>query len=78
MLVFDHLNRSLPAVFDDLFKPFNKNSKVTIPGKQGDMLSIPKMKTSFYGFRSIQVKSVTKDWNNIIVTKYTPPLLKIS
>ena len=22
MLVFDHLNSSLPAIFDDLFKPF--------------------------------------------------------
>ena len=77
MLVFHHLNKSLPALFDDLFKPFNKNSIVTILDKQGEMLSIPKMKTSFYGFRSVQVKSITKDWNNIIVTKYTLPLLKI-
>ena len=23
MLVFDHLNSSLPTIFDDLFKPFN-------------------------------------------------------
>ena len=52
MLVFDHLNRSLPAVFDDLFKPFNKNSKVTIPGKQGDMLSIyPKNENLFLWFQ---------------------------
>ena len=27
-------------------------------------LNIPKMKTSFSGFRSVQVKSI-KDWNNI-------------
>ena len=24
MLVFDHLNSSLPAIFDDLFKPFKE------------------------------------------------------
>ena len=24
MIVFDHLNSSLPAIFDDLFKPFKE------------------------------------------------------
>ena len=43
-----------------------KNNIVTIPGKQGDVfvLNIPKMKTSFCGSRSVEVKSI-KDWNNI-------------
>ena len=27
MLVFDHLNSSLPAIFDDLFKPFQEHHK---------------------------------------------------
>ena len=64
MLVFDHINSSLPAIFHDLFKPFKENI-VTIPGEQGDVLNIPKIKTSFYGSRSVQVKT-TKDWNDII------------
>ena len=42
-----------------------KNNIVTIPGEQGDVLNIPKMKTSFYGSESVQIKSI-KDWNNII------------
>ena len=37
---------------------------VTIPGEQEDVFNIPKMKTSFYGSISVQVKSI-KDWNNI-------------
>ena len=40
-------------------------SIVTTPGEQEEiLLNIPKMKTSFYGSRSVQVKSI-KDWNNI-------------
>ena len=42
-----------------------KNNIVTIPGEQGDVLNIPILKTSFYGSRSVQVKSI-KHWNNII------------
>ena len=38
-------------------------------GARGDIgtyvLNIPKMKTSFYGSRSVQIKSI-KDWYNII------------
>ena len=34
-------------------------------GRRRYVLNIPEMKTSFYGFRSVQVKSI-KDWNNII------------
>ena len=34
-------------------------------GARRYVLNIQKMKTSFYGSRSIQVKSI-KDWNNII------------
>ena len=44
MPVFDHLKSSLPAIFLS-----------TIPGEQGFkyLLNIPKMKTSFDGFRSV-------------------------
>ena len=34
-------------------------------GARRYVLNIPKMKTSFYGSKSVQVKSI-KDWNNII------------
>ena len=35
MPVSDHLNRSLPAIFDDLFKPFKEqHSHITLPGEQ--------------------------------------------
>ena len=64
MFVFDHLNSSLPAIFYDLFKPFKAQHSHNIRGARRYVLSIPKMKISFYGSRSIQVKSV-KDWNNI-------------
>ena len=66
MLVFDHLNSSLPAIFDDLFKPFKEQHSHNTRGARRYVLNIPKMKTSFYGSRSVQVKSI-KDWNNIIV-----------
>ena len=36
MLAFGNLNSSLPAIFDDLFKPFKKNILKT-PGEPGDM-----------------------------------------
>ena len=64
MLVFDHLNSSLPAIFDDLFIPFKEQHSHNTRGARRYVLNIPKMKTSFYGSRLIQVKSV-KDWNNI-------------
>ena len=64
MLVFDHLNNSLPAIFDDLFIPFKEQHSHN-GEEQGDVLNIPKMKTSFYDSRSVQVKSI-KDWNNVI------------
>ena len=67
MSFFDHLNSdnilSLPVIFDDLIKPFKvQHSRTRGAMKYG--LNIPKMKTSFSGFRSVQVKSI-KDWNNI-------------
>ena len=65
MLVFDHLNSSLPALFDELFKSFKEQHSHNIRGARRYVLSIPKMKISFYGSRSAQVKSV-KDWNNVI------------
>ena len=65
MLVFDHLNSSLPAIFDDLFKPFKEQHSHNTRGARRYVLNIPKMKTSFYGSRSVQVKSI-KDWNNVI------------
>ena len=67
MPVFDHLNSdnilSLPALFDDLIKPFKVQHSCT-RGAMKYGLNIPKMKTSFSGSRSVQVKSI-KDWNNI-------------
>ena len=65
MLVFDHLNSSLPAIFDELFKPFKEQHSHNTRGARRYVLNIPKMKTSFYGSRSVHVKSI-KDWNNII------------
>ena len=64
MLVFDHLNSSLPAIFDDLFKPFKEQYSHNTRGARRYVLNIPKIKTSFYGSRSVQVKSI-KDWNHI-------------
>ena len=65
MLVFDHLNSSLPAIFDDLFMPFKEQHSQNTRGARGHVLNMPKMKNSFYGSRLVQVKSV-KDWNDII------------
>ena len=65
MLVFDHLNSSLPAIFDDLFKAFKEQHSHNTRGARRYVLNIPKMKTSSYGSRSVQVKSI-KDWNDII------------
>ena len=65
MLVFDHLNSSLPAIFDDLLIPFKEQHIHNTRGARRYVLNIPKMKTSFYGSRSVQIKSI-KDWNNII------------
>ena len=64
MLVFDHLNSSLPAIFDDLFIPFKEQHSHNTRGARRYVLNIPKMKTSFYGSESVQIKSI-KDWNNI-------------
>ena len=65
MLVFNHLNNSLPAIFDDLFKSFEKHHSHSTRRARRYVLNIPKMKTSFYGSRSVQIKSI-KDLNNII------------
>ena len=58
MLVFDHLKNSLPAIFDDLFKPFKKQHSHSTRRARRYVLNIPKMKTSFCGSRSVQVKSI--------------------
>ena len=65
MLVFDHLNSSLPAIFEDLFKPFKEQHSHITRGARRYVLNIPKMKTFFYGSRAVQDKSI-KDCNNII------------
>ena len=65
MLVFEHLNSSLPAIFDDLIRPFKEQHSRSTRGARKYILNIPKMKTSFKGSRSVQVKSI-KDWNNVI------------
>ena len=65
MLVFDHMNSSLPDIFDDLFKPSKEQHSHNTRGLRRYVLNIPKKKTSSYGSRSVQVKSI-KDWTNII------------
>ena len=65
MLVFNHMNSSLPDIFDDLFKPFIEQHSHNTRGPRRYVLNIPKKKTSSYGSRLVQVKSV-KDWTNII------------
>ena len=64
MIVFDHPNSSLPAIFDDLFKSFKEQHSHNTRGTRRYVLNIPKMKTSCSS-RSVQFKSV-KNWNNII------------
>ena len=53
MLVFNHPNSSHLAIFYDLFKPFKEQHSDNIMGAKGYVLNIPKMKTSFYGSRSV-------------------------
>ena len=62
MLVFDHLNSSLPTIFDELFKHFKEQHSHNTRAARRYVLNIPKIKTSFYGSRSAQVKSI-KDWS---------------
>ena len=72
MHVFDHLKSSLRAIFDDLFKPFKEQHSHNTRGAKRYVLNILEMKTSFYGSRLVQVKSM-KDWNNIIdKIQFTP------
>ena len=40
MLVVDHLNSSLPAIFDDLFKSFKKQHSHNTSGPRGYVLNI--------------------------------------
>ena len=47
MLVFDHLNSSLPAMFDDLFKPFKEQHRHNTSGARRYVLNIPEMKNLF-------------------------------
>ena len=42
-----------------------KNNSHNTRGARSYVLNIPKMKTSFYDSRSVQIK-LSKDWNNII------------
>ena len=72
MHVVGHLNSSLRAIFDDLFKPFKEQHSHNTRGAKRYVLNILEMKTSFYGSRLVQVKSM-KDWNNIIdKIQFTP------
>ena len=63
MLVLEYLNSSLPAIFDEPF--LEQHSHNTRGASRIYVLNIPKMKTSFYCSKSLQVKSI-KDWNIII------------
>ena len=59
MLVSDHVNStSLPAISDDLLKRFKEQHSHNTRGARRYVLNTTKMKTSFYGPRSVQVKSV--------------------
>ena len=44
MLVFDHLNSSHPAIFDDLFKAFKDQHSHNSKGATRYVLNIPKLK----------------------------------
>ena len=48
MLVFDHLNSSLPDIFGDLFIPFKEQHSRNTRGARKYVLNIPKMKTSLW------------------------------
>ena len=65
ILVFEQLNSSFPAIFDELFKPFKEQHSHNTKGARRYILKIPKIKTSVHCSSSVQVKSI-KDWNNII------------
>ena len=56
ILVFDQLNSNLPAILDELFKPFKKRHSHNTRGAKRYVLNILKMKTNFYGSRSVQGK----------------------
>ena len=58
MLVFDNRNNSLSTIFDDLFKPFKDQHSYNTRGARRYVLNIPKIKTSCYGPKSVQVKSI--------------------
>ena len=60
MSVFDHLNSSLPAIFDDLLKPFKEQCSHNTRVAGRFVLDIPKMKTSSMvpdHFRSNQLRT---------------------
>ena len=69
MLGFDYLKSSLPAIFNDLCKLFKEQQSNNTRGARKYVLNIPKMKTSSYSSRSVQVKFI-KDWNKIIDKKH--------
>ena len=58
ILIFDQLNSSFPAIFDELFKPFKEQHSHNARGARRYVLKIPKIKTSFYCSSSVQVKSI--------------------
>ena len=58
MLVFHHLNSHLPAIFDDMFRPFKGQHGHNTRGAKRYVLNIPKMKTSFYGSRSVRLNQL--------------------
>ena len=66
ILVLDHLNSSLPAIFNDLFKRFKKQHIHNSRGGRRYVLNIPKMKNFFHVSRSVQVKLI-EVWDNLIV-----------
>ena len=79
MLFFDHLNSlSLPAIFDDLLKPFKEQRSQNTRRARRYVLNTSKMKNLFYGSRSVQFKSI-KNWNNIIdkINFTTEDLMKL-
>ena len=47
MLIIDHLNSSLPTIFDNLFKPFKGQHSHSTRGARKYVLNVPRMETSF-------------------------------
>ena len=69
MLVFHHLNSSLPAIFHNFFRPFKEQHSHNISGARRYVLNIPKMKIYFFASKLAQVK-LTKENLELMKSHY--------